>query len=524
MTEKCVQIIKPTISQMIDKSKLRVGAYCRVSTNSEDQINSFSAQLRYYSEYITSNNNMEFVDIYADEGITGTCISKRNEFKRMLKDAEDGKLDRILVKSVSRFARNSLECIETIRKLTSHGVSVYFENDNIDTKTMNSELILYVKSAFAQTESFSNSNRVSTAIRMRMENGDFSTYTAPYGYRLDENMQLQIIPEQAETVKNIFKLYLSGNGAGKIAEILNSEQVDNKFGKWTTSGIQYILSNEKYIGNSLLQKTYTPQVFPLRNRPNRGELAKYYVENTHAPIISQNDFNNVQLRLHRNKSEQQQTDSKKYFFSKKIECAECGWAYKRKVQNNVVYWVCSRKGNSGQSCGGSNIKESDIKAAFVHTYNKMNVFNKQILENVINRLMNVRKLTAIGNNDVHDIDLEIANLCRLECMYTDFYNNKKIDVVSYNERVNELKYKVSELRKKRLKTIRVDSDEHKIEDIRILKEITDEYPKKIFEFEPELFEQIVEKVIVGNDNTISFRLKGGLVLKNRFTEMNYICH
>ena len=272
MAERIVQVIQPTIAQINQQRKLRAAAYCRVSTDSEDQSNSFSAQLKYYTEYIKSNPEMEFVDIYADEGITGTCVNKRDEFKRMMKDASNGKIDRIFVKSVSRFARNSLECLEAIRSLNSFGVSVMFENDNIDTKSMNSELILYVKSAFAQSEALAGSKRVSTAIRMRMENGEFITCTAPYGYKLDKKSHLLVIPEEAEIVKRIFKLYLGGNGIGKIVKILNDEKIPNVSGKWSIPGVRYILSNEKYIGDSLLQKTYTPQMLPLRNIPNKGEI------------------------------------------------------------------------------------------------------------------------------------------------------------------------------------------------------------------------------------------------------------
>lgn len=172
---KTVHIIKPTIGTEAERM-IRVAAYCRVSTDSEDQANSFLAQVRYYSDFIQSQENMILVDIYADEGITGTCMNKREDFKRLIHDCSIGRIDRIYVKSVSRFSRNSLECIETIRKLKEYGVSVLFENDNIDTKTMNSEMLLYIKSAFAQSEALAGAKRVATAYRMRMENGTFTTY------------------------------------------------------------------------------------------------------------------------------------------------------------------------------------------------------------------------------------------------------------------------------------------------------------------------------------------------------------
>ena len=178
---KRVQVIRATKGQN-DYGKIRMAAYCRVNTDSSDQVNSFMAQMQYYNDYIRQNPNMVLVDVYADEGITGTSIEKRPEFKRLLRDCENHKIDRVIVKSVTRFARNSLECLETIRTMQSCGVSVYFETDNIDTANMNSELLLYIKSAFAQGEALAASARIQTSIRMKMENGTYVVSSAPFGY------------------------------------------------------------------------------------------------------------------------------------------------------------------------------------------------------------------------------------------------------------------------------------------------------------------------------------------------------
>lgn len=517
MAERIVKVIQPTIAQIEQQKRQRVGAYCRVSTDSEDQANSFSAQLKYYSDCIKTNPDLEFVDIYADEGITGTCINKRDEFKRMMKDASNGKLDRILVKSVSRFARNSLECIESIRTLNSLGVTVMFENDNIDTKTMNSELILYVKSAFAQSEALSGSKRVSTAIRMKMENGDFVTYNAPYGYELDKKNHLKIIPEEAEVVKRIYDLYLSGNGMGKIVEILNSEVVKANSKKWTISGVNYILTNEKYIGDSLLQKTYTPQMLPLKNIPNKGELDKYYVSNSHEGIISRELFELVQIRLKQltvNRKAPQ-----KHLFTGMIECEECGWSYKRKVQNDSVYWVCSRKNVAGHSCGGKNINEEELKRAFILMYNKLRRFEKEIIDKTISQLLNLREKVAGQNTEISQIDSEIASLCDKNNTYTELHIKGIIDDVSYFERTSELKYKITELRNKRIKMLNADEDERLIEEFRVLKEILEDYQKVILFFDNNLFSAIIEKVLVSNNDTITFVTKGGLHLRVKMTEV-----
>lgn len=284
-----VKIIKPT--KMNDNSKkVRVAAYCRVSTDSADQVNSFFAQMKYYNDYIYHNEDMVLADIYADEGITGTSIEKRDEFKRLIKDCKNRKIDRVLVKSVTRFARNSLECIETIRQLKSYGTSVFFENDNIDTERMNSEMILYIKSAFAQGEALSASKRMATSVRMRMENGTYKMAFAPYGYKLVDG-ELFVVEAEAVKVREIFRLYLMGMGVNKIFKIMQGNETGST--KWTIGGIRYILKNEKYIGDCLMQKRCTPSGLPLSERFNRGELPKFLCEGTHEAIISKEDFEAV---------------------------------------------------------------------------------------------------------------------------------------------------------------------------------------------------------------------------------------
>ena len=332
--QKEVIVINPT-KGLYAEQRQRVAAYCRVSTDSEDQVNSFVAQVKYYNDFIKQDKNKMLVDIYADEGITGTCVNKRDEFLRMMKDSKSGKIDRIYVKSVSRFARNSLECIENIRLLKSYGVSVLFENDGIDTETMNSEMILYIKSAFAQSEALAGSKRVSTAVRMKMQNGEFSIYTVPYGFTVENNT---LVPISAikPVIERIYRDYLSGKGMGKITEELNNEGISGKH--WTLSAVKYILNNEKYVGDSLLQKTYTPQIFPLRNRPNCGQVDKYYVSNTHEAMIDRELYDAVKSKIESQKLNR--TNCSKSFssvFDKKIRCGDCGCAYKRKISSGAIF-------------------------------------------------------------------------------------------------------------------------------------------------------------------------------------------
>ena len=508
---KTVQIIKPTIGTEAERM-IRVAAYCRVSTDSADQANSFLAQVRYYSDFIQSQENMILVDIYADEGITGTCMNKREDFKQLIYDCSIGRIDRIYVKSVSRFSRNSLECIETIRKLKEYGVSVLFENDHIDTKTMNSEMLLYIKSSFAQSEALAGAKRVATAYRMRMENGTFTTYCAPYGYHLIDG-NLVINPEEAQIVKRIFSLYLSGSGVNTIAATMNREVVEGK-SHWTTTMVRYILTNEKYIGDSMLQKTFTPQILPLRNIPNRGELDKFYIENTHNAIIYKEDFEAVQALLN-SRSEAERAKPTKRILTKKIYCKECGWAYRHRVQNKKDYWVCSRKGNAGYECEGPNLLEKEIYSAFVRMYNKLRYFESEILDSALTLMNELRAKLMADNEEIRQIDVEIAKICDQTKRYEKYRERKIMDEISFMEQTNRLKARLSELRSRRIKLMSENEETHMVEELCNLKEILQEYPKAIIDFDSTLFDAIVEKIVVGHDGTLVFCLKGNLHLSER---------
>jgi len=345
---KEVKVIKAK-KDLENTDKLRVAAYCRVSSDSADQANSFFAQIKYYNDYIRANDNMRLVDIYADEGISGTEINKRDEFQRLIKDVKSKKIDRVLVKSVTRFARNSLECIETVRLFKSCGTTVYFENDNIDTERLNSEMILYLKSAFAQSEVLSASRRMAVSVRMRMADGRYNPPCAPYGYKLVDN-EFVIVPEQAENVKKIFNMYLSGMGSTLIAQQMKD---CDKTTEWSERGVRYILSNEKYIGDCLLQKKFTENALPFRERVNKGELPKYYYSGTHEAIIEKEIFYKVQELIKKRKEKhykKQDATKTNSFLHRKIYCRHCGRANKSRKTNDGIRWVCSKQGLTKESC------------------------------------------------------------------------------------------------------------------------------------------------------------------------------
>ena len=247
--------------------KLRVAAYARVSSNSEDQAHSFAAQNAYFSKLIAGNPNWELADIYADKGVTGTSIDKREDFLRMMEDCRKGRVDRILVKSISRFGRNTKESLEAVRELAGLGVSVLFEEQKIDTAESTGEMLTAIFATLAQKESESISEKMRWSYRMRMRSGTFLPSSMPYGYNIKDK-QIRICPEEAETIKGIFSSYLAGQSMQAIANRLNLEsiprRVSSKTQCWRISTIEYILSNERYVGDSLWQKTYQTRELPHR--------------------------------------------------------------------------------------------------------------------------------------------------------------------------------------------------------------------------------------------------------------------
>ncbi len=508
---KIVQVIRPTKEFAGEAGIKRFAAYCRVSTDSDDQINSFLTQVRYYTEVAREDPTLELVDIYADEGITGTCMNKREEFKRLLKDCSLGKIDIVYVKSIQRFARNSLECLEAVRKMKDCGVTVFFENDKIDTAKMSSEMILYIKSAFAQNEALAYSKRVSTAYRMKMEDGSFLTYHAPYGYRWD-GQRLIVVPEEAEVVKKIYELYLSGNGVSRITSFLNKKGFTVGEEQWNSNRVRYILSNEKYIGDCMLQKTYTPEIFPLHSRTNKGQRDRFYVENTHEAIISKDDYMAAQKRL----SEHGASVSKKrekYLFSQLISCNECGSSYRRKEQNGIYYWVCPK-----DECPGKRFREDEIQRAFVKMYNRLRQYQKDILDFVLNLLIEARTRMTAQNAEVAQIDADIAKLAGQSEMYHKLHDKRIMDDVSFKERVGDLQKRLTGLRSRRMKLLSA-GDEYKcIEQLHQLKDDLEECPPAILSFEKELFDTVVDRMIADKNGAVTFVLKGGIRLKEIIKE------
>ena len=365
------KLIAPTTKQEIPK--LRVAAYCRVSSNSADQRNSFATQERVYTKYIAEKQEWELVDIFADEGLSGMKADNRPEFQRMIRMCELHQIDLILTKSVSRFARNAQDCIEAVRELRQLGVTVYFEKEHINTANMSNEMFLSMMSAFAQEESISISKNMRKGAVMRMKNGTFRLSQAPYGYYLDEKGILIVQQEEAKIVQRIFGNFLSGMGIQEIAAELQKEHIPKLNGEpiWSYTGILYILTNERYIGDELFQKRYTTDTLPFQKKINRGQKKQYYAEDTHDPIISREVFRKAQELLKRKSERHGHQNNGQYTFTSLIVCDECGTNFCRRIaKNQRVLWTCRKHFKGKHLCSMESLNETEIQQCFLTLYKK----------------------------------------------------------------------------------------------------------------------------------------------------------
>ena len=298
---KKITKIAETASAKVKLKKIRVAAYCRVSTDSDAQLESLEAQKTHYENYITSRDDWEFAGLYYDEGITGTKKDKRPELLRLIEDCKSGKVDFVITKSISRFSRNTTDCLELVRKLLALRIPIYFEKENINTGSMESELFLAILSSMAESESVSISANSKWSIQKRFENGTYKVSYPPYGYDWDGE-QMVINAEQAAVVKEIFAALLSGKGTHAIADDLNQRGIPTKRnGHWTATTIRGMLSNEKYVGDCFFQKTYSDSRFVRHN--NHGEQTQYLVKDHHEAIISREDFEAAQTFIHQRATE-----------------------------------------------------------------------------------------------------------------------------------------------------------------------------------------------------------------------------
>lgn len=465
--KRTVTVIEPKQSLLVDKEQhrqKRVCAYCRVSTDSEEQLTSYTTQKRVYTEMIASNKDWELVGIYADEGISGTRAKARPEFQRMIKDCHAGKIDLIITKSVSRFARNTVECLEYVRMLKTEGIGVIFEEQNINTLKTDSELYLVIYAGFAQSESESMSKNITWAYRKRFEEGrPVFRYSCLLGYRKGPDGEPEIVPEEAKLVERIFDMYLAGATPKMISDRFRAEGIAIPEKKMTfcPNTITAILRNEKYCGDCILQKSVTVDCISKRRKKNTGEAPMYLVENSHVPIVSRAIFNKAQEELAKRNAQKPQSSktcvtesgkySAKYALSQVMQCGECGTRYRRVTWTSRgklrVVWRCvNRLDNGKKYCkDGPTVHEAELHQAIVRAINR---FNKQH-EATYMALMKAtlaQELGMDGDAEARDFlhrRIDALNKRMMEIVNKSVAQGEEID--AYDEELREISEQIAHL-------------------------------------------------------------------------------
>lgn len=462
--EPIVEIIPATVQKTLtvaERKNLRVAAYCRVSTDREEQQTSYKTQIEYYTNYIKENPNWKFVKIFADEGLSATTTAKRKEFLEMMEMCKEGKIDLILTKSTSRFARNTLDTLQYVRMLKDIGVAVIFEKEKINTAEINSEMILQLYAMFSQAESESISNNVKDGRRKGYKIGRVPMmYGSILGYRKGEDGKPAIIPEEAEIIVAMFTKFLEGYSLMDIGKWLESQGIKTIKGndKWSKSVIKSILENEKYKGDVLIQKSFTADLFSKKSVKNTGELPMYLIKNHHIPIIEPTVFDKVQFELKRRYNKTVRVNensatrySSKYALTDIVVCGECGAKYKRVTWTSLgekkIVWRCkSRLAHGKKLCKKSpTIDEADLHRAIIKSLNMMLTSKStlnEMLKGSLAALLGVnRGEMRIGSisNEITMLNNQIYDMVREEI-------EKRTDSAVIEQKCAELYEKIKSLK------------------------------------------------------------------------------
>lgn len=508
------KLISPLTRQEVQK--LRVAAYCRVSSNSADQKHSYAQQVRYYTKYIQKKSDWQLVEVFADEGISGMSEIKRPEFQRMVRMCELRQIDLILTKSVSRFARNVKEALANVRKLKLLGVGVMFEKESINTLSLGDEMLLNTFAAIAQEESQAISQHIRLSITKRMELGEYVDSNAPYGYRL-ENKQLVIHEPEAAIVRHIYARYLSGASTHEIARELSQTHVATKTGKerWKPARVAYILSNEKYVGDSRFQKTYRETTVPFHQHTNRGQEDMFYAENTHISIIDRETFDKVQsLRQERNARFCRETELNTYPLTSRIRCSECGAFFRRKVSQGCVKWVCATHENDAKACVSYYYSEERIYDGFITMVNKLRFGEEDILGQVLAKLDAAITQYKRNCTSARELSHSIAEINAKILMLDQLHGKGYLASEIYQAQMADLRKQLSDT-----KNQRQDTFETKIlamkRDVKHLKSLLNEIEEPLELFDENLFTEIVKEISINADDEMTITVLGNL----KFTEL-----
>ena len=525
MTKK-ITVINATAGpqNVLAERKQRVCGYARVSTKSSSQATSYTAQVEYYTAKIGENPLWEFAGVYADWGITGTKTNHRDEFNMMIEDCEDGNIDMILTKSVTRFARNTVECIQVIRRLKEIGGAVYFEKEKINTLTEKGEMLLTVLASVAQGESENISSNVQWAVRKRFQDGRFIVSTLQYGYQKDKNRNFVIVESEAEIVRWIYESYLNGLGTYVIARELNVQEIPTVRGaeEWKDTVILEILKNPVYEGNMIFQKKYTQSQFPFNRKRNHGQKAKYLVEDAHPAIITHEEAEAVRNLIdYRTRSRNVEgTDyNKRYLFSSKIICEECGQKFRRQIVHKdknyeKVIWTCRRHMENKELCSTKAIREDVVQQAFLRMWNKLYTNRGALLEPLWKELTSLAD-SRQDSEEMIQLDNEIKNLKEQSRILNQVMRNGYMDSAVFMEKSNQINWKLTECRRKKLFLGRKQKRTKEIvrtEQLIHLLSGSDGLQQK---FDEKLFRMTVQNIFISRDHDITFCLNNGLRLTER---------
>lgn len=490
-------------------TKRRVAAYARVSTEQEEQQTSYESQIDYYTNYIKGREDWEFAGMYSDEGITATNTKKRIGFQKMIADALDGKIDLIVTKSVSRFARNTVDSLTTVRQLKEKGVEIYFEKENIWTLDSKGELLITIMSSLAQEESRSISENCVWGQRKRFADGKV---TVPFkrflGYDMGEDRNLVINPEQAKTVRRIYAMFLEGKSPHAISKILTDEpETLTVIGKqnWNPSTIKSILTNEKYKGDALLQKSYTVDFLTKEKKPNEGEIPQYYVKGNHEAIIQPEVFDMVQNMMALRKTGKNRISSANVF-SSKIRCGDCGGWYGSKVwHSNTKYrrrvWRCNRKYENDDKCQTPHLTDDEVKELFVKAANQLIEIKDEVIRNfeeakellfgTTELVQEQEELEDSLNQLADEINALINENARIAIDQAEYERNYNALVKKFDETEGRLAKVKEEISLKQGKQEQVEM---------FLKDL--ESADLIDEFDETLFNRLVDVIEVGQEKII----------------------
>lgn len=509
---------------------LKVAAYCRVSTDDKEQKTSYEAQIQYYTNKINKNPDWQMAGIFADEGITGTQAKKRPEFLKMIRLCRQRKIDIILTKSLSRFARNTVDSLKYIRELKELGIAVISEKENINTLTAESEMLITIMSCFAQAESESISKNVSWGVRQSFKNGNVPIkYKTLLGYKKGADGLPEIVPEEAEIVRLIYRSYLDGMSLKQIADTLNSRglRTKHKNASWQIEIVKSILVNEKYSGDALLQKTYVTDCITKKTRKNNGELPMYLVKNHHEPIISHEDFNRVQEEMARRSAKRVIADkltkteqgkySAKYALSELLICGECGEHYRRVTWTakgfKEIKWRCvSRIQYGKKKCHSSpTIDEQALHRAILSAVNEFCTVKDDVAKALRESITEVLDPTQNGSVQAAQqrIDELAHNMDELIKLATvpETAQSAMSDIAKFSDEMKALREFIETEKAKQA------AAQHGSDELNKVLEQLEQEDFTLTEYNDIVTRQLIERITVESKDTITITFKGGFEIR-----------